>query len=236
MNYSKICIIIPAYNEEASIKNTILAIRKLSKRLKIVVVNDGSDDRTSEIARITNCTVIDLPFNLGIGAAVQTGIVYAKNKHFKTAIQIDADGQHDPKDVPKLIKLLNKFNIVIGSRFIKKVDNSVPKIRRFLIRAYSFMLYLMLGKRLSDPTSGFKAFDKKAISFISNYGFGETSDLIWLPVLIKNGFKIKEASVKMKPRNSGRSSFGFMRIVYHFLAIPIYLISNPDKISKNESN
>ena len=128
MNYKEVCIIIPAYNEQNSIENVINSIRKVSKKLAIVVVNDGSTDNTFKKAKKTKCTILNHPFNLGIGGAVQTGLMWAKNNKFKFAIQVDADGQHQPKDIPTLLKSLKKADMVIGSRYVKKTDYKTPTL------------------------------------------------------------------------------------------------------------
>ncbi len=224
MNYEKVCIIVPALNEEQSIAKVINSIRKVSKKLKIIVINDGSTDDTAKVATDLNCEVINLPFNLGVGGAVQTGLIYADNNNFQAAIQIDADGQHNPTDVPRLLKMLPYANIVIGSRFLKKTKYKTPINRMIAIRIFSKLIAFTSNFKVHDPTSGYKALDRKSINFLANQIFSESSDLLWLPKLIKNGYKIKEIPVEMNKRLSGESSFGPIFTIYMMVSISISIL------------
>ncbi len=223
LNSKNILIIIPAYNEEGTIGSVIEQIKSL-QTFKIIVINDGSRDKTSEVARKQGVEVIDLPFNLGIGGAVQTGLKYARDKGFNTAIQIDADGQHDPQELKKLLGHLNGFDMVIGSRFLKKTNYQSSFLRLFGNKIFSFFIRLTCKKRISDSTSGFRGFGKKAIDFFSDYypiDFPEPGSIV---TFLKNGYKIGEVGLEMKKRQGGASSINTFKAVYFMLSVSIAIL------------
>ena len=221
---SKILIIIPAYNEEASIQNSIENIKKL--HLDYLVVNDGSTDSTRQLLSQNHYNYVNLISNLGIGGAVQTGYKYAYENNYDIAIQFDADGQHDASYIKDLIEPLidNKADLTIGSCFIDKNSKNQrsSKIRRFGIRFLSGTIKLFSGKRLYDPTSGFRAANRKVIKIFSeNYPL-EYPEPISNYELLKTGqVKIKEVPVKMNKRTAGRSSIHSWKNVY--AAINVFL-------------
>lgn len=145
-----VIIIIPAYNEEENIEAVVESIHKLKIKLDVLVVNDGSTDNTSKVAKKTGAIVIDLPNNLGIGGAVQTGYLYALRNNYDIAIQLDGDGQHDPKDIIKMIEKIEKenYDMVIGSRFIKKTNYKQTFFRMTGIKIMSFIIKTMTGKKI----------------------------------------------------------------------------------------
>jgi glycosyltransferase involved in cell wall biosynthesis len=230
MNHIKkprICFIVPAYNEEASIRSVVSELRLRRKNDHVVVINDGSTDETSAQVRDLDITLIELPFNLGIGGSVQTGLKYARDHDFDVAVQIDADGQHTPSEVEKLLAAINNdVDMVIGSRFIKKTSYTPSCSRNIGIQIFSFLLFLTIGKKFYDPTSGFRAFNKKAISFLSDHyptDFPEPESIIYLD---KAGLKIKEVSVKMSQRQGGVSSVTQVKAVYLMIAISLGILVN----------
>src|SRR3989344_3399217 len=162
----KICIIIPAFNEEASLGGVIESIKKINKNYTIVVVNDGSNDNTSLIALKHDVVLLDLPFNLGVGAAVQTGLIFAKDNNYNVAIRIDADGQHQPKYIPNLIKQLKTTDVVIGSRFVENTDYKTSLTRLLATKIYSTLIKIVYGVRIYDPISGYLAFNKRSINLL----------------------------------------------------------------------
>lgn len=236
MGDKDVCIIIPAYNEEKSIKSVTDSIKKVNRKFHIVIINDGSTDKTREIAEKTRVRVINLPFNLGIGGAVQTGIIYAKAKGFEKAVQLDADGQHDPKYIPWLLKKLKGVDMVIGSRYLKKTGYKTPFVRLLGTKIISELIYLTCAKRIYDPTSGYKAFNKRVIDFFSSHFPQEFPDAVSRVILLKNGYKIKEVPVEMRKRLAGKSSVGWLYSLYLLfsLSISILLASAITKEATNE--
>ena len=168
----KVLIIIPAYNEEQSVGKVVEDVKRHHPEVDMLVVNDGSKDLTSEIAKSMGAVVLDLPFNLGIGGAMQAGYQYAYEKGYDIAIQVDGDGQHDPKEIGKLLKALEekKMDMAIGSRFIGDSGYKSSTMRRIGISIFSQVISMIVRQKITDPTSGFRAANRKAIQlFASDY-------------------------------------------------------------------
>lgn len=221
----KVLIILPAYNEEKSIGAVIDKIRKLNKQYHLVVINDGSTDKTIEIAQRKKTEVINLPFNLGIGGSVQTGLKYAYLNNYDIAVQVDTDGQHNPKYLPSLIRSLSdNTDMVIGSRFIHDSSYKSNYIRKLGIEIFSFLIRLTCGKKIYDSTSGYRVFNKKAIAFLSkNYpiDFPEPESIV---KLLKHGFRIKEIPVEMNQRQAGQSSVTPFKAIFFMSSISVAII------------
>lgn len=167
----KVLTIIPAYNEEKSIADVIYQVKLNLPENDIVVVNDGSNDATSEKAVEAGARVINLPFNLGIGGAMQTGYIYAKNNNYDIAIQVDGDGQHSPVYISSLMQpiLQGKADMVIGSRFIEKTYYRPSLARKTGIIFFSSLVKVLTNWKIKDTTSGFRVVNKKIIHYFSNY-------------------------------------------------------------------
>ena len=186
----KTLIIIPTYNEEKNIKNTIEKLLKLNNPdIDYIVINDGSTDKTLQILKENHFNYIDLPTNLGIGGAVQTGYKYALYNNYDIAIQFDGDGQHNPEYINELIQKITLGNdLVIGSRFIKNLDGfKSTKTRRIGIKLLSTLIQLCTHKKITDPTSGFRACNKKIIKLFSldyPYDYPEPDTIV--KVIIRN--------------------------------------------------
>jgi len=165
---SNILVMIPAYNEEESISMVIEEVKNALPNTDILVINDGSTDRTAEVVREKNVYLLDLSNNLGNSGAKQSGFKYALKHNYEYVVHIDADGQHNPKDIPLLLEPLQKgsADIVIGSRFINKIGFKSTYLRRSGILFFSALIRLLTGIYVSDPTSGFRACNKKAIRFL----------------------------------------------------------------------
>lgn len=228
----KILMIIPAYNEEKAILNTVNKIRNYNKDNKtnydILVINDGSYDKTSEICKKNKIKVIDLIHNLGIGGAVQTGYRYAYENNYDIAIQYDGDGQHEVAYVKKIIQpILNgEANFVIGSRFIKKDKNNFNSTfaRRIGINVLSFFMKLTSNQKIYDTTSGFRAVDKNVIKeFANNYPL-EYPEPITTVEMIKKGYKVSEISVKMNEREGGSSSIYSWKKAYYMVNVILSIL------------
>ena len=224
----KVLMIIPSYNEEKNILNTIESIKKYKKRkLDYVVINDGSTDNTKKVLIENNINYIDLVNNLGIGAAVQTGYKYAFRNNYDIAIQFDGDGQHDINYVNKLIDAIEKenYDMVIGSRFIgcdSKFKSTAS--RRVGIRILSFLIKILTKQKIKDTTSGYRAVNKKIIEkFSNNYAFEYPEPITNLQV-IKDGFKVKEVPVGMNERKFGTSSINFYKSIYYMLNVSLNIL------------
>lgn len=222
----KTLIIIPAYNEEESIVNTVKTLTQVNNKVDYIVVNDGSMDKTKEVCELNNINYIDLPNNLGIGGAVQTGYKYALLNNYDIAIQFDGDGQHDANYISNLIKEIeNGANMVIGSRFISDLSEfKSTKLRRVGINLLSNLIKICTNQRIYDPTSGFRAVDKNIISlFAQNYptDYPEPDTIV---TVIKKGYKVKEIPAKMKERTGGKSSISNLKGAYYMLKVSISII------------
>lgn len=222
----RILFIVPAYNEEKSIERVLKSIRKECPSYDIVVINDGSSDATAKIAEKNNVNVISVPFNLGIGGAVQTGLLYAQKNNYDIAIQLDADGQHKPEEVGKLINALEQdgVDMVLGSRFLDKNDYHSTFMRKLGNVIFSTLIAMVTKQLFSDSTSGFRTFNKRAINFLAqNYpaDFPEPESLV---ILKKHGFKVKEVSVSMNERQGGQSSVTKFKAIYFMISISIAIL------------
>jgi len=204
-------IIIPAFNEAWNIESLIHDLRITVPKCDILVVNDASTDLTGSLAEKTGeCAVLNFPFNLGIGAAVQAGFKYARKQGYDYALQFDGDGQHKSTEIERLLKLvrLNRADVVVGSRFCKKRKEGYRStiMRRFGIRIFKFLTMLLINRRINDCTSGFRAYNKEAIRFLSWYYPADYPEPEAIILLGKNGFRISEIYTPMNEREGGKSS------------------------------
>mgnify|MGYP000073792518 FL=1 len=217
----KTLVIIPAYNEEEAIVETINNLKKCCDGMvDYVIINDCSKDNTLKKCNENNFNVINLPINLGIGGAVQTGYKYAYRFGYDIAIQMDADGQHDPKYISEIIEKIKAGNdMVIGSRFIEKNGFQSTFVRRIGINLYSKIIKLFTGKVIKDTTSGYRAVNKKIIKIFANnypvdYPEPETDAFI-----AKNKFEIFELPMQMKERDTGSSSITPIKSIYYAIKV-----------------
>ena len=219
----KILAIVPAYNEEETIGAVILSLKERMPALDILVVNDGSTDRTSENANETKkALVVDLPCNLGIGGAVQTGFLYAVREGYDVAFQFDGDGQHLAAEVDKILApiLAGEADVVIGSRFLEGNEGFRSTFtRRVGIRLFQWVNSLLTGQRITDNTSGFRAYNRKAIIFLSRYYPSDYPEPEAVILLGRSGFRLKEVPVEMRERATGRSSITAFRSIYYMVKV-----------------
>ena len=222
----KTLVIIPAYNEEKSIKEVVNNVYKQDiQNCDVLVVNDGSNDNTYNEAKKTKAIVIDLPSNLGIGGAVQTGYIYAYQNNYDIAIQIDGDGQHDPRYIKEMINEIKKGNdMIIGSRFIEQTKYKQTFFRMLGINIISYIIKLMTNKKIYDTTSGYRAVNRNIIAdFAKSYPYDYPEPCTNMSTL-KNGYIIKEIPVEMQKRKNGVSSISQLKSVIYMLKVTIFLI------------
>ena len=222
-----ILAIVPAYNEEGSIAGVIDDLKNSGLALDVLVVNDGSRDQTSSVAMATGkALVVDLLKNLGIGGAVQAGFKFAARHHYRIAVQFDGDGQHLASEIGKLLAALEEggANLVIGSRFLSKAGFRSTFSRRIGIRIFQLLNFLLIGRRITDNTSGFRAYDRRAIEFLAqNYpvDYPEPESVI---LLGRNGFAVAETPVLMRERREGASSISGLLSTYYMLKVMLACI------------
>ena len=228
----KCLVIIPAYNEQDNIVRVIENLKNNYPQYDYVIINDGSADSTPEICRAKGYELIDLPVNLGLAGAFQTGLKYAYQKDYDYAIQFDADGQHLPQYIaPMLDKMQEGYDIVIGSRF---VNEKKPKSLRMLgSNLISIAMRITTGRKVNDPTSGMRMFNKKMIEeFALNMNYGPEPDTV--SYLLKQGATIAEVQVQMEERIAGTSYLTLGRSIMYMMRmlISILLIQNFRKRQK----
>jgi len=219
----RVLAIVPAYNEEKTISEVILSIKQLDFGIDILVINDGSTDRTGmEAQKTEQALVVNLPANLGIGGAVQTGFKYALRNNYDIAFQFDGDGQHKALEIKKIIGPVmdSEVDVVIGSRFLKKHNGFQSTVaRRIGIKIFEYLNMALIHQRITDNTSGFRAYNRKAIGFMAdNYptDFPEPEAVI---LIGKNGFRMKEVFVSMAARDQGTSSINGFRPLYYMVKV-----------------
>jgi hypothetical protein len=220
--------IVPAYNEAGSIAGTIADIRKHTD-FDVVVVDDGSTDTTPVVAAAQGVPVLSHPFNLGIGGAVQSGYQYALENGYHVAVQIDGDGQHDARHIPELLAHLQRtpeLNMVTGSRFLERVDGAYRSSasRRLGIRVFASILSTVTGRRITDPTSGFRMVDARGIELFARdypHDYPEVE-----AVLLLHFHKLEgaELPVRMRSRHSGVSSINASRSVYYMIKVTLAIL------------
>jgi glycosyltransferase involved in cell wall biosynthesis len=217
----KILIIIPAYNEEASLPGVIQDLREHIPAADVIVVNDGSIDDTAQIARKNDVKVLDLPFNLGIGGAVQSGYLYAERNGYDIAVQFDGDGQHLAEDINKLIEpiVTKQADLVVGSRFLAIGGYKAPIFRKIGIAIFSFVISRILGITVTDSTSGFRAANRRVIEFFAHTYPDDYPEVEALVLLHKVGLRMMEVPVTMRERTGGKSSITPVRSAYYMTKV-----------------
>lgn len=222
----KILAIIPAYNEEESVAKVVSQVWKRAPEYDIVVVNDGSEDKTAEYAARAGAVVLSLPFNLGIGGAMQTGYLYARDNGYDIAVQVDGDGQHDPGYLPELVELVSAgvADMSIGSRYVSRTAYKSTLGRRTGMIFFSALVGLLTGRRVTDTTSGFRAVNRGIIEYFADHYPTDYPEVDVLVKLHKKGFRVTEVPVEMQERQGGRSSITPMRSVYYMIKVSLSLL------------
>lgn len=211
-------VLIPAYNEERQIAGVIERIRSAIPECDILVVNDGSRDATAVVARAAGAAVVSHPFNMGYGVTIQTGYKFAKAAGYDFLIQIDGDGQHDPAFIPRLLEPVRsgKADFVLGSRFLGEQSYRPPLVRRIGILFFRKLVSIVIGREITDPTSGYQAMNSSVIRFFTGDIFPcDYPDADMLITLHLAGFSIMELPVRMYANVEGKSMHSGLKPLYY---------------------
>jgi glycosyltransferase involved in cell wall biosynthesis len=215
-------VIVPAYNEEATVGGVVHALRGLPAPLDVIVIDDGSTDATGRRAAEAGAVVLRLPFNLGIGGAVQTGFQYALEHGYDHMVQVDADGQHDPREIDRLFAAAEdpSVDVVCGSRFLS-ADHRYPApiSRRTGIHIFAFLLSRIVGQRVSDPTSGFRLYNRRAITLFARDYPHDYPEVEAVLMLHFHRLRMREVPVRMYERGGGLSSIRSGKSVYYMIKV-----------------
>jgi len=217
--------LVPAHNEEKTVAGVVEEIKGFDPGFDVLVIDDGSTDRTAEAAEAAGAHVVRLPYNLGIGGAVQTGIQYARDHGFDLAVQVDGDAQHPPREIPKLVAPIidGSADLVIGSRFLGTGDYEPPVSRLVGIKLLARLVSLIVRQRVTDTTSGFRAMNGRAIQlFAADYphDYPEVEATV---LVFRHRLRMIEVPVQMRMRTSGSSSIRFHRSAYYMLKVVLAL-------------
>lgn len=218
--------VIPAYNECEKIGQIVSEIRKSAEEIDILVIDDGSTDKTAQYARAADAKVIRLCANMGYGVSLQTGFKYAYEKGYEYLVQLDGDGQHDPAYIPDMLKMVisGEADLVLGSRFLdQSVTDGRPAsgykasmARKLGIGLFAFLTTKLVGFKITDPTSGYQAFNKRVLAFLTQDFFPcDFPDADVIIMLNRAGFKIREFPMHMYKRENGKSMHSGIKPVYY---------------------
>ena len=217
--------IVPAWNEEATVAGVIRELRSFDPELDVVVVDDGSSDATAEAAAAAGARVLRLPFNLGIGGAVQTGFRYADEHGYDVAVRVDGDGQHDPAQLAGVLEpvLRGEVDVAVGSRFLATGGYRSSRSRRLGIRILASVVSRLGGRRITDPTSGFQALNRRGIALFAREYPHDYPEVEATVMVHKHRLRLKEVPVAMRERSAGVSSISAARSIYYMVKVLLAL-------------
>lgn len=219
--------IVPAHNEVGAVAATVREINAAAPDFDVLVIDDGSTDGTAAAARAAGARVVSLPFNLGIGAAVQSGYLYAERRGYEVAVQVDGDGQHDPRDIPRLLAELKAdpaTHLVTGSRFLElgapdeRGHRSTP-FRRLGIALFARVVSLVTRQRVTDPTSGFRMTDRRGIELFARDYPSDYPEVEAIVLAHTYSLRTREIAVRMRPRTTGRSKISTTASLYYLVKV-----------------
>jgi glycosyltransferase involved in cell wall biosynthesis len=219
--------VVPAWNEEGAIARVVDEIRAFDPAADVVVVDDASSDATAAVAAGRGATVLRLPFNVGIGGAVQTGIRYARDGGYEVAVRLDGDGQHDASELGKLLAPIQagEADLVIGSRFVDPGGKYRPPFaRRMGIRIFARLVSVLGGERVTDTTSGFVALNRVGIELFAVEYPHDYPEVEATLVALRSGLRLRQVQVEMRERQTGTSSITFVRSLYYIVKVMLALI------------
>jgi len=233
-------IVMPALNEEGSVAEVVREVREKLPGVSCLVVDDGSTDRTAELASAAGATVASLPYNIGVGGAMRLGFVYALENGFDNVVQVDSDGQHDPANVPALIDALGRADVVLGARFAGTGAYEVRGPRKWAMVVLASVLSRVARTRLTDTTSGFRASGPRAVRLFANHYpaeyLGDTIES--LVIAARSGCRIEQIPVAMRPRAAGTPSHNPVKAAAYLaragLALVFALLRPPVVVTEKE--
>ncbi|MGQ9602704.1 MAG: glycosyltransferase family 2 protein [bacterium] len=222
----RVAVVIPTRNESHSIGDIVAAIRDRYPDFDIIVVDDASEDGSGQIATKAGAKVLRLPIRLGYGGAVQTGLKCAYRKKYDLVVLMDADGQHDPESIKQLVEASKHYDLVIGSRFLGEASYKIPFVRLIGMKIFSFLTSLIIGKRITDTSSGFQAISREVCGLfaLGHYpvDFPDADMIIWVA---RNGYRVGEVGVIMHERKIGRSMIsGIRSSLKYALKMPLAIL------------
>ena len=233
MTAPRVLVIIPAHNEEDSLPATLAEVKAKSPGVDLLVVDDGSRDATSRVAREAGVAGVRHPVNLGVGGALQTGFRWAVAHGYDIGVQLDADGQHDPAYLGVLLEpvLAGRCDVSIGSRFVEATGYRAPLNRRIGMKLFQAVVKLAIGRRITDTTSGFRAYSRPVMQVCQHEFPKDFPDAPLLIGLARRGFRLDEVPVVMRERQAGRSFYTLGKQLYYpyknLLASLMALIRRP---------
>jgi glycosyltransferase involved in cell wall biosynthesis len=216
--------VVPAYNEAATITGVVSSLRRHAPEFDVLVIDDGSTDETSQLARAAGARVVRSPFNLGIGGAVQTGFVFAHEGGYELMVQVDGDGQHDPQELDKLLEAMGPgVDMVCGSRFLVKGEYLAPVSRRAGIHVFAWLLSHFVGQPVTDPTSGFRLYNRRAIKLFADDYPHDYPEVEAVLMLHHHRLRMREVPVRMFQRGGGTSSISSGKSLYYMVKVLLAL-------------
>jgi glycosyltransferase involved in cell wall biosynthesis len=212
-----VLVIVPAHDEEASLPATLSELRDAAPDVDVLVVDDGSRDRTADVARACGVAVVRHAVNLGVGGALQTGFRYAVERGYTIGVQLDADGQHDPRFLEDLLRPVRSGDceVAIGSRYVAPTGYRAPRARRAGMVVFSAVVQLALGQRITDTTSGFRAYHRRVMDVCQHDFPKDFPDAPLLIALARRGFRLREVPVTMRERRAGESFYTLGKTLYY---------------------
>ncbi|MBV6430736.1 MAG: hypothetical protein IANPNBLG_00853 [Bryobacteraceae bacterium] len=231
----RLMIIVPALNEEGSVGNVVREIQQAVPGTPVLVIDDCSADSTAAVARAAGARVLSLPHHLGLGGCVQAGYRLAFELGFDYVIRLDGDGQHDPRDIPRIYEALRESGVqmVIGSRFVDGPQEFTSLARSWGIRFFRAMLRPILGRTVQDPTSGYVGVNREALALFSRSFPLEYPEIEALVVLQRRAFRFREVACRMRPRQSGRSTITAAKSLYYIIHVLLGVFVNILKFERH---
>src|SRR4051812_35888142 len=214
---SRILVVVPAWDEEAAVGPGVASVRAVGPTIDVLVVDDGSRDRTARNAAAAGAVVCRLPFNLGVGGAMRTGYRYALRHGYEVVVQVDADGQHDARYIPQLVAALDTADVVVGARFAGEGSYAARGPRRWAMQVLATVLSRLARRQLSDVTSGFRAVNRRGIRlFATHYPAEYLGDTLEsLVIALRTGCRVTQIPVSMRVRATGKPSQSTFRSVLY---------------------